>query len=141
MFESLDTSLKSKIKLGTDKIVEVMGKGAINVITKLVKNSIPDVYFVPSLKHNLISIGKLIQKGYRVAFENNVCTILDIPPKNMVIVKVEIKNNRMFPLHMKNEMIEEIEAGFKASGQDKSLIWHLKYGNLNFIGLCLLKRK
>jgi hypothetical protein len=140
LFEDLDTSVKSQIKLGNDNIVEVMGKGAINVITKTGKKTIPDVYFVPGLKHNLISVGQLTQKGYRVSFENNVCTIFDIPPSKMVIAKIKMTNNRMFPLHMKSEMMEKIGASFKASSQDQAWVWHLRYGHLNFKGLCLLQR-
>ena len=83
--------------MGNDNIVDAMGKGAINVIKKLGKKTIPDVYFVPSLKNNLISVGHLIQNGYRVSFEDNACTIFDISPINMVIAKVEMKNNIMFP--------------------------------------------
>ena len=56
-FESLDRSIKSEVKLGNNEIVEVSGKGTINVITKHGKKSISDVYFVPGLKHNLISVG------------------------------------------------------------------------------------
>ena len=56
-FESLDTSIKSEVKLGNNEIVEVSGKGIVNVITKHGKKSISDVYFEPGLKHNLISVG------------------------------------------------------------------------------------
>jgi hypothetical protein len=140
LFEDLNTSVKAQIKLGNDNIVEVMGKGAINVITNSGKKTIPDVYFVPGLKHNLISVGQLTQKGYRVSFENNVCTIFDIPPSKVVIARIKMTDNRMFPLHMKSEMMEKIGASFKASSQDQAWIWHLRYGHLNFKALCLLQR-
>ena len=81
-----------------------MEKGTINVIKKHSKKSISDVKFVPALKHNLISVGQLSQKGYRVIFEKNFCTIFDMPPSNMVIARVEMTNNRMFPLWMKSNM-------------------------------------
>ena len=141
IFESLDTSAKSEVKLGNDNIVEVKGKGTINVITKLGKKSISDVYFVPNLKHNLISVGQLTQKGYKVIFQNNICTIFDISPSDMVIARVEMIENRMFPHHMKSGVMEETGASFKATCQDQSWKWHLKYGHLNFKGLCLLQRK
>ena len=96
-FEILDRLIKSEVKLGNNEIVEVSGKGTINVITKHGKKSISDVYFVPSLKHNLISVGQLSQKGYRVIFEKNLCTIFDMPPSNLVITRVEMTNNRIYP--------------------------------------------
>jgi hypothetical protein len=118
-----------------------MGKRTIIVITNIGNKTILDVYFVPGLKNNLISVGQLTQKGYRVAFENNVCTIFDIPPIKMVIAKVEMKNNRIFPLSMKSEMMEKIGASFMASSQDQAWVWNLTYGHLNFKGLFLLQRK
>ena len=71
----MDRSIILEVKLGNNEIVEVSGKGTINVITKHHKKSISDVYLVPSLKHNLISVGQLSQKGYRVIFEKKLCTI------------------------------------------------------------------
>ena len=112
-FEILDRSIKSEVKLGNNEIVEVSGKGIVNVITKHGKKSISNVYFVPCLKHNLISVGQLSQKGYRVIFEKNLCTIFDMLPSNMVIARVEMTNNRMFPLRMKSNMIDEVAASFK----------------------------
>ena len=59
----------------------------------------------------------------------------------MVIARVEMKDNRMFPLHMKGGVMEETRASFKATCQDKSWKWYLRYGHLNFKGLCLLQRE
>lgn len=126
LFENFDTLVKLEIKLGNDNIVEVMGKGVINVITNLGKKTILDAYFVPGLKHNLISVGQPIQKGYRSTFENNIWPIFYISPSNMVIAKVEMINNRMLPLHMKSEMMEEIGASLKASIQDQAWVWDFR---------------
>eukprot|EP00253_Pinus_taeda_P036606 PITA_36606 len=58
MFPNLDESVKSEVTLGTDSKVSVMGKGRVNILTKKGKKKyISDVYFVPGLKYNLISIG------------------------------------------------------------------------------------
>ena len=119
-FESLDRSIRSKVKLGNNEIVEVSGKGTINVITKHGRKSISDVYFVTSLKHNLISVGQLSQKGYIVIFEKKLCTIFDMPPSNMVIARVEMTNNRMFPLWMKSNMAHEVLESLKTTSQDKT---------------------
>lgn len=42
---------------------------------------------------------------------------------------------------MKSNMIDEIAASFKATSQDQTWIWHLRYGHLNLRGLALLQRK
>ena len=89
MFSNLDESVKSEVTLGTDSKVSVMRKGRVNILTKKgEKKYISDVYFVPGLKHNLISIGQLMKKGYNVFFKNDECIILDTPPKRQLIAKV-----------------------------------------------------
>lgn len=78
MFSNLDEIVKYELTLGTDNKVIVMGKGRVNIITKKGgKKYISNVYFVLSLKYNLISIGKLMQNGYNVFCKNGECTILD----------------------------------------------------------------
>ena len=81
MFSMIDENVKSQITLGTNSKVSVMGKARVIVLTKKgERRSISDVYYVPGMKCNLLSIGQLIQKGYNVFFEDDVCTIMEIPP-------------------------------------------------------------
>lgn len=40
-------------------------------------NATNDVYFVDGLKHNLLSVGQLVNKGYQLQFKENTCTIKD----------------------------------------------------------------
>ena len=102
MFSMLDESVKSQVTLGTDSKVFVMGKENVNVLTKKgAKKSIVDVYYVPGMKCNLLSIGQLVQKGYNVFFEDGFCTIMDKPPSKQCIVEVKMTRNRMFPLRMR----------------------------------------
>lgn len=88
LFSKLDQSVKSQVTLETDSKVSVMGKGEVNILTKKgEKKTIADVYYVPGMKCNLLSIGQLVRKGYNVFFENDVCTIMDKNPTNNVLLK------------------------------------------------------
>ena len=83
-----------------------MGKWSINIRTKEgEENHIFDVYYVLGLKHNVISIGHLIQNIYRIYFKNGECVILDKKPSNKLIAKVEMTKNRMFPLRIQSELL------------------------------------
>ena len=107
----------------------------------------PDVYYVPSLKCNLLSIIQLIKKGYNVFFKDDVCTIMDIPPSRQLIAKVHMTSNRMFPLKIRSDLKEGgvvaavTEEIFQKEVKDKNWLWHLRFGHLNFGGLNLLHKK
>ena len=162
MLSDLDESVKSKVTLGTDSKVSIMGKRRVNILTKKgEKKYILDVYFVPGLKHNLMSIGKLIEKGYNVFLKNDECTILDKPPSRKLIEKVQIRSYRMFPLKIKSSLKEECahtqlsmnspedgrkdvavtQVNFQAKVKAENSLWHLRFGHINFRGLNFLHRK
>ena len=64
------------MKLGTDCKVKVNGKGVILMYEKDGKRrTIHDVYYVPGLMCNLLSVEQLLEKEYIVLFKNKVCTI------------------------------------------------------------------
>ena len=69
------------------------------------------------MKCNLLSIGKLIQKGYNVFFEDDVCNIMDIPPSKQRIAQVKMTRNRMFPLKMRADLKKG--AAMEAMTQEK----------------------
>eukprot|EP00253_Pinus_taeda_P009946 PITA_09946 len=148
LFFALDKNMKSEVTLGTDSKVSVMGKGEVKIFTKQgERKTIADVYYVPGMRCNLLSIGQLVQKGYNVYFVNDVCTIMDIPPSKRCIAEVKMTRNRMFPLRIradlknKNEIAAVTQEAFQSVPKDENWLWHLRFGHLNFGGLNLLSRK
>eukprot|EP00253_Pinus_taeda_P026611 PITA_26611 len=162
MFSNLYISVKSKVTLGTDSKVFVMGKGRVNILTKKGETThISDVYFVHGLKHNLISIGQPMKNGYNVFFKNDECTILHKSPSRQMIAKVQMTSNRMFPLKIKSDLKEEgaqaqlsmnsqederkvavvTQLNFQEEVKDENWLWHLRFGHINFGGLNLLNRE
>ena len=128
-----------------DHQISVMEKRSISIRTKKgEEKEIPDVYYVLGLQHNLISIGQLVQKGYRIHFENGECVIWDRKPSNRLIAKVEMTQNRMFSLKIQSELFLEpnelqkvAKSTFKYLHKNESWLWHLRFGHLNFKGLQL----
>ena len=111
--------------------MDVVAKGAMDVQTKEGMKSVQDIYYTPKLKHNLLSVGQLCEKNYRVVFENMQCTIYDKNQKNKVITVVPMTKNRMFPLKFGQNDNQLVNMAY----EDKSWLWHLKYGHLNFNSL------
>ena len=63
LFSSLDTSIRSKVKLCNDSKVKVSGKGVIVVYVKNGKRrTIDDVYYVLGLMCKLLSVVELLEK-------------------------------------------------------------------------------
>jgi hypothetical protein len=148
LFSALDKNMKSEVTLGTDSKISVMGKGEVKIFTKQgERKTIADVYYVPGMRCNLLSIGQLVQKGYNVFFVNDVCTIMDIAPSKRCIAEVKMTRNRMFPLRIradlknKNEIAAVTQEAFQSVPKDENWLWHLRFGHLNFGGLNLLSRK
>ena len=101
LFSSLDNSVQTDVTLGNNVQVTVLGKGIVNILTKQGDHKyMPDIYHVEGLKHNLLSIGQLIQKGYRVYMEDNHYVIKDVRPSNQLIARMPMKSNRLFPVRI-----------------------------------------
>ena len=137
LFKDLDESKKSNVRLGDNKKIQVEGEGTVSIMTSQGNAKIlEDVMFVPSLSHNLLSVGELMISGYSISFDDGVCTI-----KNKIsgetIVKVPMTNNKMFPLEV--SMVEKCV--MVASGDDETRLWHLRYGHLYVNGLKILSQK
>lgn len=75
MFYYLDEIIKHKVRLGDDKEVDVLGRGSVLIQVHGVRKLIHGVQFVPSLAHNLLSVGQLIENGYDVKFSKEGCKI------------------------------------------------------------------
>ena len=136
LISNLDTSISSTISLGDDHSVKASGKGVVPVLTKHndVAN-IYDVYYVPSLKHNLLSVGQLIAHGYDVTFHDSTCTILDQTRK--LVAKVSMTKNRLFPLEMRSGKLYACNA----SSTNETELWHYRYGHLPFQSMSQLQKQ
>ena len=52
------------------------------------------------MKHNLMSVGQLIQNGYKVLMQTNKCVIYWKDESNRLLVAVQMTKNQMFPLRI-----------------------------------------
>jgi hypothetical protein len=124
LLSNLDTYLITTISLGDDHPIKTSGKGVVPVLTKQgeVKN-IPDVYYVPNIKHNLLSVGKLMTHGYDVTFHKNTCTILN--QTKILVAKVPMTKNILFPLEMRSGKMYACNI----SNVTETKLWDYRYGH------------
>ncbi|KAA0038926.1 integrase [Cucumis melo var. makuwa] len=132
IFVTLDESFQSEVKTGDNTRLQVKGQGDILVKTKKGTKRVTNVFYVPGLKHNLLSIGQLLQRGLKVSFEGDICAIKD--QAGVLIAKVKMTANKMFPLNFTYGQI----SCFSSILKDPSWLWHFRYGHLNFKSLSYL---
>lgn len=74
-FSDLEEGLCQTVKLGNDMTMNVVAKGSVRMQVNGVTQVMSDVYFVPELKNNLLSLGQLQEKGLAILIQNGTCKI------------------------------------------------------------------
>nr|GEX54536.1 hypothetical protein [Tanacetum cinerariifolium] len=95
-FVDLDSSFSTSVKLGKNTRMMVIGKGRVKLFLNGSIFIINDVYYVPDLKNNLLSIGQLQQKGLSFLFQLDVCKVFH--QEKGLIFQSYMSTNWMFPI-------------------------------------------
>lgn len=93
-FLELDESFHKSVKLGDNSSIDVMGKGRIHLQVNNTSQVILEVFYIPDLKNNLLSIDQLQEKGLDILFRNNKCKVYH--PERGLVIETDITLNRMF---------------------------------------------
>jgi len=78
LFADLDDPFRTKVKFGDGRFVPVTGEWRILITLKNGDHRyIYDVFYVPDMKSNLLSVGQLAEKGYVMHIVENKLSIFD----------------------------------------------------------------
>ncbi|XP_027775062.1 uncharacterized protein LOC114078396 [Solanum pennellii] len=129
-FVEIKKNVKGNVSFGDTSKLQIEGIGMILISSKDgAYKLITNVYYMPKLKSNSLSLGQLIEKGYNIHMKNIHLWLRD--SSNNLTAKVHVAKNRLFPLNL-----QRIDAKcLKANVQDDSWCWDMKFGYLNFKGL------
>ncbi|KAI5425662.1 hypothetical protein KIW84_031472 [Lathyrus oleraceus] len=130
LFKEMRKIEDGNVSFGDASKVKVEGKGTIRYLQKdgLI-GSIQDVYYVPNLKTNILSLGQLTEKGYSILMKERILHLKD--KLGHLIARVEIERNRMYKLNLINVR----EKFLQVNVEDKASLWHLRFGHLHHAGL------
>jgi hypothetical protein len=136
-FIEMDEQFRHSVKLGNGVKMMVMGKGSVKLVTAGLTQVVRDVFFIPELKNNLLSIGQLQEKGLAIVMKDKACKIYH--PTRGLIMQTLMAANRMFILLA--TMITQPLNCLIASMDDLSDLWHRRYGHVNNKSLKTLESK
>ncbi|KAL8155990.1 hypothetical protein AgCh_001157 [Apium graveolens] len=81
LFCELEEGFNKVVRLGNYASMNVVGKGSVRLTIKGVNHLVRDVYYVPGLKNNLLSVGQLQEKGLAILMQSNEEASLRYNPK------------------------------------------------------------
>ena len=113
----------------------VLEKGKIKLYLDNMLHIVTDVFYVPELKNNLLSIGQLQEKGLAILIKSGIYKIYHLV--RGLIIQTRMTVNRMFVLIAKAQ-VKDVSC-FHTHVQDVSHLWHCRYGHLSHKGLRTLQ--
>ncbi|GAU19660.1 hypothetical protein TSUD_185760 [Trifolium subterraneum] len=122
------------VKLGNDSKMVVMGKGNVKLMIEGRIHVITDVYYIPSLRSNLLSVDQLQQKNLTIVFKNDMCQV--IHNEKGLIFTTQITANRMYIVFASVVLTKCLQV----RRVDESHLWHHIYVHLNMKGLKTLSK-
>lgn len=101
-FCTLDESITGQVRFGDGSAVEIKGRGSI---AHRCKNGdecvLKEVYFIPSLRSNIISLGQLAEKRNRITITGEYMWVHE--EKGKLLMKVKRSANRLYKLIIESE--------------------------------------
>ena len=124
-FRSIDNTITGKVRFGDDSRIDIEGKGAVLFITPNgEKKTLADVYYIPKLKSNIISLGQATESGCDIRMRENYLTLRD--KDGNLIVKASRSRNRLYKVALE---IEEPTC-LQLQSHSESSRWHARLGHL-----------
>lgn len=125
-FSHVDDSVSGKVRFGDDSKIDIKGKGSIEFIVRNgEQRKITDVYFIPDLKSNIISLGQATEAGCDVRMKGEYLIMRDLHGK--LIAKAARSKNRLYKVRMR---IKE-DLSLLTTTTSESTKWHSRLGHIN----------
>ena len=81
----------SKVRIENRAQIAVKGKGTVTIKSCTCIKLVTDVLYVPEIDRNLLSVGQLLEKGYKVIFEDKNCMIKDANGRKLFRIQMKSK--------------------------------------------------
>lgn len=124
-FQSIDETITGKVRSGDDSRIDIKGKGSVLFISGTgEKKILANVYYIPHLRSNIISLGQATDSGCEIRMRDNYLTLHE---KDVVLVtKAKRSRNRLFKVFMEGVNTKCLQA-ISLSDVDT---WHERLGHI-----------
>ncbi|KAF2293026.1 hypothetical protein GH714_035170 [Hevea brasiliensis] len=127
---------ESKVRFGDGSMASICGQGSILFQCKNTEHTtIQNVYYIPRLKSNIISLGQLDEAGNSIVIGSGHLKLYD--RRSRLVVDVVRGANRLYIANLKLAT----PINLLAKLDNESWAWHARFGHLNFDSLRKLSRK
>ena len=136
MLSQLDTSVRGSVRFGGGSHVAIHGMGSVVMQDRRQGHKVlTDVYYIPQLRSNIVSLGQLEEKGFMIVMGNGRLRVYD--QEQTLLISAPRTGNRLYLA--KFGLAPPV--CFLAQSDDHSWLWHARFGHLNFRALNDLSAK
>jgi hypothetical protein len=94
VFAELDTSVTGTVKFCDGSVVDIQGRGMVIFACSNDKHrTLTDIYYIPCLRSNIVSLGRLDESGYHISIRNGFLKLHD--HRQRLLSRVPRARNRM----------------------------------------------
>ncbi|GAU45882.1 hypothetical protein TSUD_401080, partial [Trifolium subterraneum] len=135
-FTSLRSTHNNQVRFANNITMAAKGMGDVSIKRKDGKYSmISNVLYIPGIKCNLLSIGQLLEKDYKIVMEHKLLNVFDT--NGNLLLKAPMSKNRTFQIELN---VMDHKCLMTAYSRDEWL-WNYRMGHLNFKDLTLMQKK
>ena len=134
-FKLLDKDVTGEVRFGDGSTISIKGKGTIPFICKNgEERSFQDVYYIPNLCNNIVSLGQLSEEGNRVVLHGKFLWVYD--KLDRLLMKVRRSANRLYKIIIE----EDKNMCLLSKSEESSWLWHSRLGHVNFQAMTLMTK-
>lgn len=126
-FRELDENVSGLVKFGDGSTVRIKGKGTVIFCYKNGEEwETHEVYYIPTLRNNIISLGQLSETGRKVILKDEFLWVHG--ESERLLMKVKRSANRLCKI-----ALESINpASLLSKTEEEAWLWHSRLGHVNF---------
>ncbi|XP_073362618.1 uncharacterized protein [Aegilops tauschii subsp. strangulata] len=136
MFAKLDEGVHGTVKFGDGSHVAIRARGSIVFKCQSgEQRALTEVYYIPSLRSNIISVGQLDEGGCQIGIQNGLMTVHD--PAQRILARVRRSSTRLYT----GMLTIDTPVCLMMKVDDETWKWHARMGHLHFRALHAMSAK